>query len=212
MSTQTHSTMRTQATLLHRIRDWEDHESWTRFDQIYRGYVFSQARKAGLTAEESEDLVQDVFKRVAETIGAFDTGRDPGSFRRWLTTLVGWRIKDKISGRDRGVWGSAHFNKKDSEDGTATINQIPDVNAENQVDEAWEKEWQKHLLDAAFESVAKKVKAQHYQIFELYARQGWSVLRIAKELDMNVATVYVTNHRLTKILKAEVSYLRSRVG
>ena len=29
---------------------------------------------------------------------------------------------------------------------------------------------------------------------------------------MNVATVYVTNHRLTKILKAEVSYLRSRVG
>ena len=204
--------MRTQATLLHRIRDWEDHASWTRFDQIYRGYVFSQARRAGLTAEESDDLVQDVFKRVAETIAQFDTGRDPGSFRRWLTTLVQWRIKDKIGDRDKGAWAQAHHTRFHDEDGTGTIERIPDVNAENRVDDVWESEWQKHLLDAAFERVAQKVKAQQYQVFELYARQGWSVLRIAKELDMNVATVYVINHRLTKILRAEVSYLRTEVG
>lgn len=204
------SSLRTRASLLFRIRDWGDQKSWGEFDQLYRRYVFKQALRAGLTTEEAEDLVQDVFKRVAETIHQFEARSDRGSFRRWLVTLVRWRITDKFRERNRPGWQTRTSTLDDEE--TSTIDRIPDINAQNEVDATEEEEWQKHILDAAFERISRKAKAKQFQVFELYARQGWSVLKISQELGINIASVYVINHRLTKQLKAEVSALKSELG
>jgi hypothetical protein len=43
-------------------------------------------------------------------------------------------------------------------------------------------------------------------------RQQWPVLRVATELHLNPASVYVISHRLTKQLKAEVEKLRQQLG
>ena len=212
MSTETHSTLRTRASLLFRLRDWEDQASWSQFDQLYRSYVFAQALRSGLSRAECDDLVQDVFKRVAETIHQFDARPDRGSFRRWLITLVRWRIADKFRERDKAQWADGRSATASEDETTDTINRIPDVSAQTEVDATWEDEWQKHLLTAAFERMSRKTKAKQFQVFELYARHHWPVLRIAKELDMNVASVYVINHRLTKQLKAEVDRLRAELG
>lgn len=212
MSTETHSTLRTRASLLFRLRDWKDAASWSEFDGLYRSYVFAQALRSGLSRTECDDLVQDVFKRVAETIHEFDARPDRGSFRRWLITLVRWRIADKFRERDRAQWAEAPGADTDTGDATATIDRVPDVNALTEVDATWEAEWQKHLLDAAFERLAKKTKAKQYQAFELFARHHWPVSRISKEIGINLPTVYVINHRLTKQLKAEVDRLRRELG
>ena len=49
-------------------------------------------------------------------------------------------------------------------------------------------------------------------MFDLYVLQHWPVLRVAKELNINPASVYVIGHRLTKQLKAEVAKLQKQLG
>jgi hypothetical protein len=79
-------------------------------------------------------------------------------------------------------------------------------------DSEWDKEWQRHLLDAACERLARKVKARHFQVFDLYLRQQWPVLKVARELRTSPASVYLIGHRLTKQLKAEVKILKKQLG
>ena len=46
--------------------------SWAEFHRLYRRLVYGRARRAGLPHEDAEDVAQDVFKRVAETIHEFE--------------------------------------------------------------------------------------------------------------------------------------------
>ncbi|HKB89174.1 MAG TPA: hypothetical protein VKC60_01525, partial [Opitutaceae bacterium] len=62
------STLRTRASLLGRLQDWKDAGSWDEFYRLYRKLVYGLACRSGLTHVEAEEVTQDVFKRVAETI------------------------------------------------------------------------------------------------------------------------------------------------
>jgi RNA polymerase sigma-70 factor (ECF subfamily) len=196
------STLHTRASLLFRLRDWEDKESWQEFYGLYRRLVFGFARRSGLTHEEAEEVSQDVFVRVGKTIHDFESNPEKGSFRGWLMNLTRWRVTDKF--RSRSQAGQAqHGNGPD--DRTSTIERIPDPKQEG---EFWEKEWQNTLLDAAMERVARRTQAKHFQVFDLHVRQHWPILRVSHELGINPASIYLINHRLTKQLKQEVEKLQ----
>lgn len=201
------SSMRTRPSLLLRVQDWGDTASWNEFHRLYRKLIYSLARRSGLAHADAEDVTQDVFKRVAETIGAFESDPARGTFRGWLMNLTRWRITDRFR---RKPVAEHHTVRKhdDTSAGTRTIERVPDGAA---TDADWEGEWQRHLLDAACERVARRADARHYQIFELYSRQQWPVLKVAKELGVNPATVYVISHRLTRQVKAEVAKLQEQL-
>ena len=76
-----HSSLHTRPTLLFRLRDWEDKGSWDEFYRLYRKFVYGLARRGGLTHVEAEEVAQEVFVRVAETIKDFESNRDRGTFR-----------------------------------------------------------------------------------------------------------------------------------
>lgn len=197
----------TRASLLFRLRDWEDAASWEEFYRLYRKSVYGQARRSGLSHAEAEDVVQDVFKRVAETIQGFESKPERGSFRGWLMNLTRWRITDKFRTRPPEAQGGE---KREDATGTGPLDRLADPNAND--DATWEREWQHNVLDAALARLARRVPAKHFQAFELYARQQWPVLRVSRELGLNPASVYLINHRLTKQLKAEVVRLQSQLG
>jgi RNA polymerase sigma-70 factor (ECF subfamily) len=207
MSLENPRSLLTRASLLFRIRDWEDSNSWEEFDRLYRRFVYGVARRSGLSHAESEDVVQDVFKRVAETIQNFESNPERGSFRGWLMNLTRWRITDKFRARPPEAQLPP---RRDDATGTGTLDRLPDPNAND--DAVWETEWQQNILDAALARLARRVPAKHFQAFELYARQQWPVLRVSRELGLNPASVYLINHRLTKQLKAEVARLQSQLG
>ncbi|MDP3073099.1 MAG: hypothetical protein Q8N18_22590 [Opitutaceae bacterium] len=56
------------------------------------------------------------------------------------------------------------------------------------------------------------MKPRHFQVFELYVRQQWPVLKVSTELGINPASVYLIGHRLKKQLKAEVEKLPGQLG
>jgi RNA polymerase sigma factor (sigma-70 family) len=206
-----HSSLHTRPTLLFRLRDWEDKASWDEFYRLYRNFVYGLARRGGLTHVEAEEVAQEVFVRVAETIKDFESDPARGTFRGWLAQLTRWRIADKFRARPRDAAGFASRRNDDMADATRTIERIADDKTSN-LDAASETEWQKHVLDAALGRLARRVPAKHFQAFDFYSRQGWPVMRVARELGINPAAVYLISHRLTKQLKAEVETLRASLG
>jgi RNA polymerase sigma-70 factor (ECF subfamily) len=200
----------TRPTLLFRVREWQDAASWAEFHRLYRRLIYGRARRAGLAHEDAEDVAQDVFKRVAETIKDFDLNPDRGSFRGWLMQLTHWRIADQFERRGK-LPASAPASPRDSSTAgeTATLERVP---APADDEDEWDREWQRHILAAAVERLARQVKPRHFQVFELYVRQSWPVLKVSAELGINPASVYVIGHRLTKQLKAEVEKLRGQLG
>jgi RNA polymerase sigma factor (sigma-70 family) len=209
MDSETVSSLRTRPSLLVRVRTWEDSTSWAEFHRLYRKLVYGLARRAGLSHADAEDVTQDVFKRVAETIRGFESNPDRGTFRGWLMNLTRWRIADKHAARPKEERRDAPSRDDTGGPRTSTIDRIPD---RADADADWQKEWQRHLIDAACERIAGRVKPRHYQVFDLYVRQNWPVLKVARELGINPASVYVIGHRLTAQLKVEVAKLQEQLG
>jgi len=200
------STLRTRPTLLFRLRDWNDEASWTEFYRLYYQFVYGCARRTGLSHADAEEVTQDVFKRVAETVHEFEADPARGSFRGWLTNLTRWRITDKLRARRPH---ERYAVRPSDDDRTDPVERLPD---DADVNAAWDEEWQRHVLEAALARLARRVPAKHFQIFDLYRRQGWSVMKVARELGVNAASVYLISHRLTKHLKVEVEVIRARLA
>lgn len=205
----------TRASLLGRLRDWRDDGSWEEFYTLYHNLVYGLARRSGLSHDDAEDVTQDVFKRVAETIAEFESTGNRGSFRAWLRNLTRWRISDKYRARRPDGAAEPPPRREDTGSALGGINGLPDMDTPNPrqaFDAIWENEWRENALATAMARVARDVPPKHFQIFELYTRQQWAVLRIARELRVNPATVYLINHRLTKRLKAELDRVESQLG
>jgi len=205
MNSDPDSSLATQPSLLFKLRDWKDAASWSEFSRLYRNLVFGFAKRSGLSHAEAEDVTQDVFKRVAETLHEFESQPERGSFRRWLLNLTRWRIADKFRDRSAAAWQNP--SRTDTDDRTSTIDRVPDEAAVND----WDSEWRQHILDAAMERIAHRTNPRHFQVFDLYVRQQWPVRRISRNLGINAASIYVIAYRLTAQLKAEVSRLQAQL-
>lgn len=193
----------TRASLLGRIKNWEDARSWEEFTQTYSRLIRAVALKAGLTEAEAKDVEQETLLRVAKTIHEFESNPDRGTFKSWLLNLTRWRIADQF--RRRSPDGAPSAPPSDATSTrTSTIERVP--GPEN-LEEEWEVEWKKNILETALARVGRKVKAKHLQIFDLYAIRHWPAGKVARELGVTRMQVYLVNHRLTKLVKREVEYL-----
>lgn len=198
----------TRPSLLFRVRERSDSTSWEEFHRLYRRLIYGRARRAGLSHADAEDVAQDVFKRVAETICDFDANPERGSFRGWLMKLTHWRIADKFKGRR--LFSPLAYEAQDHAGDDATL--LENVPAPAAEEDEWDREWQQHLLAAATERIAREVNPRHFQVFDLYVLQQWPLLRVTRELRISPASVYVISHRLKKRLKDEVGKLQKHLG
>lgn len=200
----------TRASLLLRLRDWEDDISWEEFYRLYFKLIHRYGRRAGLNHGEAEEVAQDVFHCVAESIANFAPQPNRGSFRRWLLNLTRWRVLDYWRQEDAL---SRRFRARLPElenIGPSQIEALPDPGVVEE--ESWEIDWRSAVLEAAMARVAKEVPAKKFQAFELYNRRNWNIRKIARELGINPAGIYLINHRLTRRLKKEVARLTAKIG
>ena len=194
----------TRYSLLSRLQNWDDGGSWKEFFDTYWHLIYATAIKSGLTETEAQDVVQETIICVAKDIQKFKRDRDRGSFKGWLRNLTRWRIADQLRKRTpagallSGVDGSGSPGPETAE--------IPDP-AGSALDAAWEEEWQANLLAAAMERVKYRVKAEHYQIFDLNVVKGWPVDKVAEILGVSTARVYLVKHRVAALVKKEIRLL-----
>jgi len=85
----------TSPSLLGRVKD-DDPAAWSRLSKIYGPLVYQWARRCGLSAEDSADIVQETFGVLARKIGSFRRERPSDSFRGWLWTITRNRVRDLV--------------------------------------------------------------------------------------------------------------------
>jgi RNA polymerase sigma factor (sigma-70 family) len=88
----------TRTTVLSGVKGGSE-AAWSRFFDIYAGYVFSLANQAGLVGADGDEIVQAVFIELAKPGGFDGYDRRKGAFRFWLRRRVEWRIKDEFRRR-----------------------------------------------------------------------------------------------------------------
>ena len=99
----------TRRSLLSRLKNLDDQESWNDFSRIYRGLVYGVARQAGLTDSEAQDIVQETFISVVKTIQEFKYDPAVGSFKSWLRLIGPVRIQVVDPEEKRALIGLAQL-------------------------------------------------------------------------------------------------------
>ena len=173
----------TSSTLIDRIRNPADDESWRVFYARYVPLVYSVARGQGLGDQDAEDVVQSVMLGVARGIQRYDRSR--GQFRRWLLGATFNKIRDALGRRHLPLIGDLpELPPEPAQDHPFVIN--------------WEREWRKRLLLEAIDRVRAEGDDRAFQSFWLRVVDGWTVADVAKALNLKPERIYDYKHRISK--------------
>ncbi len=190
----------TRVSLIERLRDLGDQSSWREFFDTYWKLIYGAAVRAGLSDQEAEDVVQETVIGVARKMESFRYDPSTCSFKGWLMHVTRCRIADQFRRRrSQDVPLVAP-----SADTTAEITLNIHDPAADVLEGIWNEEWQKNLVDVAMERIRRQANPEHYQIFHLHAVKGLGVRDVAKLTGASLPKVYVTYHRIAKLVKAEV--------
>jgi len=193
----------TRATLIERLKDWQDHSSWQDFFDTYSRLIFSAAIKSGLTPDEAQDIVQETTLSVAKHMPTFRYDPSIGSFRGWLLNLTRWRIIDHVRKKSRVP---ELFREEAPEGETNAIDRFADP-AGVDLDAFWNDAWEKNLVAVATSNIKRTVAPEKFQVFDFYVNKDWPPEKVAECFGVAVSQVYLVKHRITELIKAEVQRL-----
>jgi len=201
-SAKTDSSLPTRRSLIGRLRNRQDDDSWRDFFQTYWKLIYGFAIRCGCSDAEAEEVVQETVISISRKMPEYRYDPAVCSFKGWLMHVTNWRVIDQLRKRRSGEEMSLSL------DGSAAnlIEQMAG-SAPSEFETLWEQEWQKNLIDAAMERVKRKVNAQHYQIFHLLLVKGHSPGKVASMLKINVARVYLAKHRVSALVQKEIKSL-----
>lgn len=198
----------TRRSLLTRLKNWDDQESWREFFEMYWKLIFSIALRAGLSHAEAEDVVQETVLAVAKKMRKFHYDPAIGSFKGWLLLNVRSRIAEHLRRKTPDTVSAPPPPAADSD--TSFLDRIPNPEL-SEFDALWDAEWEKHLLETALERVKAKVSAKQYLIFDLFALKQVPIGKITRSLGVNIGQVYLAKHRVSRILKRELQTLKRQM-
>ncbi len=199
----------TRESLLSRLKDWNDDESWREFFAIYRRLIFTTAIKSGLREDEAEEVVQETILSVAKTIKEFKYDPKKCRFKNWLGHLAQKRIADRFRKRPREL--PLNETRRTGTAKTAAIDRAADMSGVD-LSAIWEEEWRQKLLETALERVKVQVSAGQYQMFDFYAVKKMPAGKVARDLGVSTAQVYLAKHRVSRLIKKEVQRLKVEMG
>jgi RNA polymerase sigma factor (sigma-70 family) len=213
MRTQPTDTIPTRFSLLQRLKDWADRDSWQDFFDTYWRLLYNVARKAGLPDADAQEVVQETIIAVARNIGGFKADPAHGSFKAWLLGQTRWQIARYF--RQRAKAGAlrnpaaatgAVPAPSDDTNGTDTLHRIPDPEGV-ELEHVWEHEWSENLMAVALERVKQQVSVKQYQVFDLNVLQGVSAPETARVAGVSLASVYMAKYRVGSLLKKALKKL-----
>lgn len=201
--------LKTRRSLIERLRNRDDRESWREFFNRYWKLIYGLAIKSGLTADEAEEVVQETMATLSKNLDSYEYQPEECSFKSWIFKCAKWRIIDQIRKRPADFLRSI---RPDHEpDRTATVERVADE-ATPPLEQIWEEEWQQNLMDVALARVKQKVSIKEFQIFDLYVLKAWPVSEVKRMLHVSAARVYVTKHRISALIRKEVRKLEEEMA
>jgi RNA polymerase sigma-70 factor (ECF subfamily) len=191
----------TRRTLLSRLRNLDDQESWRTFFDRYWRLLYNVARKSGLDDASAQEVVQDTVVAVARKMPEFNYDPARGTFRQWLLRITRRRIIDYLRRIYRQPLKAdiAPESLDELEEHAAAV-----TDEGKAIDAVWNEEWERSTFDAALAHVRSTSNPRHFQVFDYCVLKEWPVSKVAAILGLNAAQVYLAKHRVAQAMKRAV--------
>ncbi len=161
--------------------------------------IYGWCREWGLQGADAEDVTQDVLAKLTEKLGQFRY--DPSRcFRAWLKTITQHAWSDAIAGRYRG---------SDSR----IIQRLESLEARADLRRRFEETFDRELMEMAIARVQKT--SDHADLGGVPPHRPRRALRrrgLADSSTSSVASIFVSKHRVQKLLKEEIRRLEAAHG
>ena len=193
---------KTRQTLLQRVKDKHDDESWEDFVYYYKGFIYVVCRRMNLNHHDSEEVVQKVllisWKKLPEF--KYDNSK---KFRGWLCDLTFMCVKDFYRAVKR------YNNKlKNASENQQTLNFSGN---QSDIDKIAEEEWTSYIASMAFMNIKDKLSDKQIEVFEKL-KKGGTPATIAEEMGIPPNTVSVYKKRVIAKLSEEINRLNHELG
>jgi RNA polymerase sigma-70 factor (ECF subfamily) len=178
----------TRPSLIHRVRDPKASSSWAEFQEIYEPLLIGYVQAQGVSRDDVGDMVQETFLRLLRALPQFKLDHRRGQFRTWLYQITRSVVIDHFrikAGRDKRLkeWWE-RFGKH--------------LAAQEQPGEDWNQAMRQRVLEVAHQQVQKRTNPKCWYCYKQRLRRGRPGADIARELQIDLNTVYVYCARVLK--------------
>ena len=192
----------TRVTLLHRLAaEPQSEANWAEFVALYGPVIGHWCQRWGLQECDAQDVTQTVLVRLTAKLPGFAYDHTK-SFRGWLKTLTHHAWHDFITDSSRRTRGSGD---------SAVLAQLHSAEARGDLEARVEAAFDRELLDIAVERVKARVAVPTWAAFARTAFDGADPAAVAGELGVRVSQVYLSKHRVQKLLTELVAELESEL-
>lgn len=181
----------TPPTLLVRLRESPDDETWARFVRLYTPLLFGWARRAGESEDDAADLTQDVFSVLVRSLPAFEVGN--GQFRSWLRTVAMNKLRDR--------------KRRQALANQRPLDGVPEPALPDHAEAYWESEYHKELARRALQLIQTDFAPETWRACWEFVANGRPAVEVARELGLTENAVYLARCRVLRRLRSELAGL-----
>jgi len=183
----------TSATLLERLNDRSDSVAWSRLVDLYSPLINAWLRRHGVSAEDAEDLTQEVLEVVVREVSRFRHNGRVGAFRTWLRTITINCLRQSVRSRRLRALAAG------SPDIAAILDQLEDPASD--LTSRWDREHDRHVLERLLELIEPDFRPATWQAFRRQVIDGASAETVAAELGLTVNAVLIAKSRALSHLR-----------
>jgi RNA polymerase sigma-70 factor (ECF subfamily) len=185
----------TSVSLLQRLQERPDPESWQRLVDLYTPLLRQWLRRQAVADADADDLAQDVLAVVVRRLPDFRHNQRPGAFRHWLRTILAHRLGDHWRAqKSRPVaTGDSDFQRQleQLEDPASALSQL------------WDQEHDRHVVHRLLELLEPHFEPATLRAFQRLVRDGARAAEVAAELGISVNAVLLAKSRVLRRLRQE---------
>ncbi len=169
-----------------------DATAWREFVDIYTPLIYCWCRGHKLQDTDARDVTQQVLLKLSTVLPTFQY--DPSkSFRAWLTTLTHHAWVDFLSSRQVSGSGNARIWAA-----------LASVEAREDLMQKIDEEFDLEQLEQVMRVVQARVEPDTWEAFRLTALEGRPAAEVARQLQKQVANIYVSRSNVQKMLQDEL--------
>lgn len=193
---------KTRKTLIQRLKENRDEQSWEEFLQTYKLYIYSIIRRMNIYEHDADDIAQQVMLKVWKGIAMVDNS-PAKPFRNWLGTVTANCVKDFMR-KSRGDMERVEKAAQDETISYLKTIELPDIHR------IAEEEWEIHLANLAMERIEGLFSGKAIQVF-MMSLEGEGVASIARKMELKENSVYRLKNRVKERLAEEIKQLREEL-
>lgn len=176
----------TRSSLLRRLRDPSDGDSWREFVSLYEPLLLSYVRSRGLCEDDARDVVQDILTDLLRALPHFELDHGRGRFRTWLWQVTRNALADRARRLQRRSQAEAEWRQRLD----------PDLLAGEVPESEWLTAYRQRVLDFVLTRVRVQTQPRTWSCFEEHLLRNRPSAAVAAELGLTTNSVYVNASRV----------------